>query len=918
MRILLVALGFLFSIRLMAQGPSNTNIVPRSEPGSIVGKLTDREMNNQPLPFANILIKGTTKGTTSDFDGLYEIPALTPGTYTIVFSFLGYETVEIPNVQVVAGKVTNVDVPMAANEGVSLDEVVVAVTARKDYETALLLEQKKAVAMKTAISAQELSRKGVSDAETAVTKVSGVSKQEGVKNVFVRGLGDRYNTTSLNGLPLPSDDPEYKNISLAIFDANIINSVDINKTFDAGLNGNLGGANINIISKELSSRKELSFGIKTGLNTQTFDKDFLTIDGTNFFGYKGDKTSPIQGTDTYSFENSWDPLTQNLQLNSGINIGAGQKFLIGKDKNSSLSAYLYGSFDNKYNYREGNIKQANAQGYLGKDLDYDQYDVHLSKIGMGNFKYSFGSKNSVSYHTMVVNTTNEALSDFDGLSVGIVDQEENVESTYIRRQQVNDNTLFVNQLLSQLYFNKFDVNLGLSCNTNNSYEPDRRTNTFVHDKADDTYLTATGNSSYNNRFYSKLKGKDITAKAVMGYDLASEDSEKNNKIDLGINYQDNQLDFDAEQYNHNVDRQTVIDKDNPDAFFNQNNLDNDTFNLIPLLQTYNGQRKTTSGLVDYTYDLSPKLTLYAGLRGENIKQNVDWNTIVSSSEFSDAGTIDKNYLLPSINLRYKLKEKNIFRFSASETYILPQFKEVAPFQYDGPNFSSIGNPNLKESDVYNVDVKWDYYLSNDEIISLTGFYKYIKNPINRVYVASAAYTLSYINPGKKANVAGIEAEFRKKIFENASADIEKSSSLYFGLNASYLYSEQNLTDKSAAFTNDRDALQGASPFLVNTDLTYNLKNREKKLTGALVFNYFSDRIYSLGSQNNENITENGVPTLDFVLSNQFNKHLTLGLKARNLLNPHYKLTQGIQDYSNVTIESFKKGMDISLGLNYKF
>src|SRR5210317_1499580 len=111
--------------------------------GSIVGKLIDREMNDEPLPFANVLIKGTTKGTTSDFDGLYEIDGLEPGTYTVVYSFLGYETVEL-SVTVEAGKVTEVNVPMSATAGVSLDEVVLVTSVANDSEVALLLEQKKA------------------------------------------------------------------------------------------------------------------------------------------------------------------------------------------------------------------------------------------------------------------------------------------------------------------------------------------------------------------------------------------------------------------------------------------------------------------------------------------------------------------------------------------------------------------------------------------------------------------------------------------------------------------------------------------------------------------------------------------------------------------------------------------------------
>src|SRR5690606_35048322 len=182
--------------------------------GSVVGKLIDKEYNDEPLAFANVLIKGTSKGTTSDIDGLYGFTDLEAGSYTLVFSFVGYETQGI-NVTVIAGKVTQVNVPMGASAA-SLDEVVITTTTKRESETALLLEQKKAVTFKASIGAEELSRKGVSDVGTAVTKVSGISKQESSGNIFVRGLGDRYNITTLNGLPLPSNNPSYKNIVLDI------------------------------------------------------------------------------------------------------------------------------------------------------------------------------------------------------------------------------------------------------------------------------------------------------------------------------------------------------------------------------------------------------------------------------------------------------------------------------------------------------------------------------------------------------------------------------------------------------------------------------------------------------------------------------------------------------------------------------
>ena len=203
--------------------------------GSIVGKIIDKEANDEPLAFANILIKSTTKGTTSDFDGLYEIDNVEPGTYTLSFSYLGYESIEIQNVIVESGKSTTINVSMTASEGMSLDEVVVTTTTKKDTEAALLLDQKRAVEIKTAIGAQELAKKAVSDAADANTKVTGVNKKEGSGKIYVRGLGDRYNSTTFNGLPLPSNDPGDKNIDLSLFGTDIIENVGISKSFSSNL-----------------------------------------------------------------------------------------------------------------------------------------------------------------------------------------------------------------------------------------------------------------------------------------------------------------------------------------------------------------------------------------------------------------------------------------------------------------------------------------------------------------------------------------------------------------------------------------------------------------------------------------------------------------------------------------------------------
>jgi len=173
--------------------------------GTVSGTLTDKDLNNEPLPFANVIIKGTNIGVTTNETGKYSL-SIEAGTYTIQFSFLGYETIE-EKIVVKAGETLTIDKALGSGS-YQLQDVVIQKVVSREKESALLLEQKNAVEIKQSIGAQELSRKGVSDVATAVTKTTGITKQEGSGNIFVRGLGDRYNSTTLNGLPIPSNDPE--------------------------------------------------------------------------------------------------------------------------------------------------------------------------------------------------------------------------------------------------------------------------------------------------------------------------------------------------------------------------------------------------------------------------------------------------------------------------------------------------------------------------------------------------------------------------------------------------------------------------------------------------------------------------------------------------------------------------------------
>jgi outer membrane receptor protein involved in Fe transport len=269
-----------------------------------------------------------------------------------------------------------------------------------------------------------------------------------------------------------------------------------------------------------------------------------------------------------------------------------------------------------------------------------------------------------------------------------------------------------------------------------------------------------------------------------------------------------------------------------------------------------------------------------------------------------------------MNLKYDFNDKNSLRLGASKTYTLPQSKEISPFQYVNISFTSQGNPNLVPSDNYNLDLKWDYYLSPGELLSLTSFYKYIKNPIGRVDQANSAGLLTYDNISKHAVLGGVELELRKNLFNRYNTQVERMSKLSLGLNASYIYT--NLTLNILNTNPRKSGLEGASPFLTNADISYHQTNNDKNITVSLVLNYFSDRIHTVGAAGFEDIVEEGVATLDFAASYGFNRNLSIKFRASNLLNSANILSRksSISD-DNVILNQFKKGQNISLGVSYE-
>lgn len=923
MKFKLLIVTILFSMFCMAQK------------ATVTGLVLDKEYQDEPMAFANVTVKGTTRGTSTNENGKFTL-SLDPGNYTIVIGFLGYKTLEFPvTLKANEKKVINCTLEV---EGVEMEMIVLETTVTQESVKALLQEQQKAVEIKQSIGAEEISNKGISDVASAVTKTTGITKQEGSGSIYVRGLGDRYNSTTLNGLPLPSNNPSNKNINLEIFSTDIVEYIGIDKTYNYKNYGDFAGANIDIVSKNYKGDGSLEIGTGIGSNTNAVEQDnFYLQDGPNFSGFSNEAI-PNNPLSAYNFSTSWDKQTAT-PINNSFYIRGGDSFSFGET--SKLSFFLNASFDNGYNYKEGVRRgSVNVQGLAIKDLNRKAFEYQTNSNAMANINYRINKNNNLRINTMLINSSSQKHEEFNG----IIDANGTAQNGggFIRRSTFDRTYLLVNQLLGEHKFGeRTNFDWGVSYNTLTNVIPDRMQNTIVPFQFDDptSRLVASDiNQADNHRYYQEMKDDEIAGNLNVSYKFGkNEEGDYKGKLIAGYSARYKEINFDATQINLAVTRsnfasQPTVDLNNLDGYFNQANLDANFFSLRTfrgdltnanalLPQNFNGQQMISAGFGAVEYQFNPKLYVIGAFRAEYIIQDIFYDTSLKQGKT----LFDTMEYLPSISAKYEVNEKQNLKFAASKTYTLPQFKERAPFLYEEVGQSYFGNELLYNSTDYNFDLKWEFFPKGGEVISLTGFGKYIQNPINEVTVASATNDISWVNSGEKAVGIGAELEIRKDIFSTEVSSDNKKTNLAAGLNISYLHTNQDLDSEKVsretnglgvAFTNKDSRLSGASDLLVNADMTFSKEfSSEQSLTATISGAYFSDRIYALGVTGKGDLVDSEVIALDFILKFKFNKNLGFGISAKNLTDPTIERKQDIQ---NVVVDSYKKGRNFSFSMKYSF
>jgi hypothetical protein len=913
-----------------------------AQTGKISGKVSDKK-SGETLIGVTVKIKGTTKGASTDVEGKYVIGALSAGTYTIEASFVGYST-KVDSVVVDSGKTKIYNIILDDASEQKLNEVVVTGQSIRGTESSLLVAQKNATEIKQGIGIQELSRKGISDVEEGLTKITGITKVDG-RGLFVRGLEDRYNNLLINGLAVPSNNPFKKIIPLDLFPTDIVSVLETYKTFNASLYGDFAGGTFNIVTAK-AEKSVTKINIGTSYVSNSSLKRFSRAeDATSFGNYVGfpgngreipSVLGKVPSSYTLSaneantqFGSGFDVNNDKAPLNSNVSILHAQRIEL---EDQRAFQYLVSfNTDNNFQVREGVDRFfSTSQGIYDNNLYTTANRFSNNSSILGAFTYST-PRLILSLNAFYLKGTESLIQD----QVGYTNSQSTVSNAIIRLNQLQKTDLFTGQLFANYKITEDDaqsIRAGISYSKTQYQLPDRKFFRGSQIDENTTAVSYSGNSIV--RQYMDFNG-DFFGSGLLEYNwkFGNTDLTKANKLSIGYNGSFNKIEsiyrFLISQ--SLASNSAIFPTDKPDAVFRSEISSGNFSYLEGTNSTYNArmQESVNAGYADLALRFNDRLNLNVGTRFEQSQRITRYRKPGSFDDPFQKITKDNFDILPAMNLKYALTDIANFRVSASKTLTKPVVMEAFPLEFVNPDATiENGNPNVINSRNYNLDVKYELFPTSKEMISITGFAKYLQDPIERLFIQSAGsggLAITYDN-SKKAILYGAELE----LLVQMSRIHESLSKFSVGFNTSLMITEAtidvNKNTAELATLGDKVTrkLQGASPWLINADIRYDSDFSSKwKNTMTLAYNIYGKRIYAVGTNGLDSYYEKPFGKLDFIWNNKIADKWEVKLGVENILNPLYEIEMGSKSRINVleddlTVKDYKRGVGVSLGLGYTF
>lgn len=902
---------------------------------------------NLPIANARVFVKGTSIDTKTDDKGNFyvEIPADVNLSLSIVNS--QYSSQTINNISVKKDETINQEIKLTP-ASMELEEFVVLAPKVEGSIATIIAQEKNANAITNIIGSAEISKKGDSSAAGALKRVTGVTLVDG-KDIYVRGLGGRYSNVEMNSLPLPSPNPQSRTVPLDIFPSAVIGSMVVQKSATANIPSNFGGGYVDIRTKDKSDTNyfKISTEIKSNSNT-----------GKEVNNYEGSKTDWMGSDDGYraipsQISNasqivigqtvpSFDPannqeyttaITNRLLTTTKEKLPYGGKVTLegaynleiaDKHELSFFANYAYGqeheySQDaySKYAYNQTtNALYTEAEQYGTTDRTIDSY----TNAAIANVHYNYANVFNLEFTKLYSKISEKVTKVSDGIA--------NSDDDWKIRYDLNweERTLDANQLNGDIKYEVFNFEnkftFGGELATAELDQPGNYKYEYLRDIRFDGVVNGDPYLLGKSYFLNLTSEDDMSAfflKNRTGFHLFNEDE----YIEVGISSSTKNRES---RYNKYLmeDKYAVAHKytDDIDTIYDKHIRQNydDTFTLNIAFQPaywYDAEVDDSSYYANLFLKPTDSLEVLVGARQTDFTQTVNQYTNdnnVLSPMIMVPESLSFNQLLPSLSIKYIFDEKNQINFAYSQTFIVPDLREFTSAEYFHPyEVATVkGNPDLVNTDIFNYDLKYSHYFSATENINFGLFYKQLDNPIEDVVDDSNALPIYSYENMQSATLYGFEVDGRKSL--NILADIFKN--YYISGNFSYTKSDVTLSEEQESnYTNNHRELQGLSPIVINTSISYEIPGRNI----TLAYNKMGERIRKVGKIDGQNMYPDSyeIPAqiLDFVWIEEFKNGLSARLKLKNLLNEETIWYQGSQEN---TTNKFKIGRYYSVTIAYKF
>ena len=894
--------------------------------GRITGRVVDAA-SGAGLTDVSLSVVGTSVGAMSGVDGRFTLTNVPAGATSIQARRLGFAAKTVTGVQAIAGRTLEQNISLTGAT-VQLEAVTVSATAERGSVSDALDRQRTATGVVNSVTAEQISRSPDGDAAQAVKRVSGVTVQDG-KYVFVRGLGERYTTSSLNGARVPSPDPERRVVPLDMFPAGLLQTITTSKTFTPDLQGDFSGALVDIKTREFPSTRTGTFQVGSGYAAGATGHQLLLApmsSGMRFGSIGGERglppifrrvgnmqTIPLNQNDknllTGSFRNIWTPATKNGNplLNTSASIGGNDPLLFGH-----RVGYLFsGSYSSGTDIKDGQVRALADRGTTpGETTEIDRFvGISTSQSvlwgGLTNLSTLLGESSRLSFNGMY----NRSADNDARVEVGAFTSD--ATPVQVTRMQYTQRGVYSGQLAGEHQVTGAQkLEWSATASGVRRYEPDKSAFVQVLEKnaADQDVLRWQGGGSGGAvRTFSDLSENSHEYQARYSIDFGAAGAPTT--VKFGGLYRATGRDAQSLSYNISSIRLTDAQRELPleqifDGRFTQ--AGDSVFDIGPLSQggSYVARDRLSAGFLMAEVPLGARLRVIGGARYESDRLDVD-----AASTLGNPVSTSKlwNDWLPSLAATLKLTDAQQLRLSASRTLARPEYRELSPIisrdVIGGENVQ--GDANLERTNVTNLDLRWEMYPSAGEAVSVAVFAKHFTNPIERVYGAGSGGT-SYVffTNAQAADNYGVELELRKGLGLLGSL----FEPLAVFANATVMQSRIELApNTAAAATNLSRRMVGQAPYVLNTGVTYT--SRGGGTSGTLLFNRVGERIAAAGASPLPDVVDLPRNVLDFSVRSLLLDGTTLRLDLKNLLDSPYQTKQG-----TVVREYYRGGRIVSLGL----